>query len=100
MYSQDFESEADYVGLYVVARAGMPIDNAPRFWRRMGSQVAPGAISHGTTHPPTAQRFVALEAAVAEIKAKQAAGQPLLPNEKSKAKADPAVPSGAQLRND
>jgi len=34
-YSQEFESEADYVGLYILAKAGLPIDEAPKFWRRM-----------------------------------------------------------------
>lgn len=80
-YSQDFESEADYVGLYIMARAGGDIDSAPQFWRRMAT-LSPAAIqsSHMSTHPATPQRFVALEETVKEIKAKQAAGQPLTPN--------------------
>jgi len=77
-YSQGYEAEADYVGLYLMARAGYDITAVPDFWRRMGAN-RPGAISHATTHPTTAQRYVALDKAVREIAAKQAAGQPLLP---------------------
>lgn len=80
-YSQDFESEADYVGLYIMAQSGGDIDTAPQFWRRMAT-LSPNAIksSHLASHPATPERFVALEATVQEIKAKRAAGKPLVPN--------------------
>lgn len=81
-YSVDFESEADYVGLYVMARAGYDIAKAPDFWRRMGA-ANPKSVTITTTHPATPERFVALKAAVAEIEAKKAKGEPLRPNEKS-----------------
>lgn len=93
-YSQGFESEADYVGLYIMARAGGDIDNAPQFWRRMAT-LSPAAIqsSHMSTHPATPERFVALEETVKEIKAKRAAGQPLTPNLKNApdAKSEPSA---------
>ena len=79
VFSKEFEAEADYVGLYIMARARLPIDAAPRFWRRMGASF-PKAISHATTHPSSPHRFVALANAVKEIEAKQAAGAALLPN--------------------
>ncbi len=87
-YSQEFESEADYVGLYVMARAGMPIEGAALFWRRMAAE-HPGSIrgSHTSTHPATAQRFAALELAVREIRAKRQRGEPLLPEMKARRKA-------------
>ena len=80
-YSQDFEAEADYVGLYIMAQAGGDIENAPQFWRRMAT-LAPGAIqsNHMSSHPATPERFVALEETVKEIRAKQRAGLPLIPN--------------------
>ena len=83
-FSQDFEAEADYVGLYIMAQSGGDIDNAPQFWRRMAA-LSPAAIqsSHTSTHPATPERFVALEETVKEIKAKKAAGQPLTPNLKN-----------------
>lgn len=78
-YSQDFESEADYVGIYHTARAGYDIRNSPNFWRRMGIE-HPKAIAHGTSHPSTANRFVALDNAVKEIDEKKLAGLELVPN--------------------
>jgi hypothetical protein len=80
-YSQRFEAEADYIGLYVMARAGYPIDDAAQFWRRM-AVAAPGTITMARDHPPTPARFVALTEAIAEIKEKEARGLPLVPNEK------------------
>lgn len=80
--SQSFESEADYVGLYYTARAGYNIDDAPNLWRRIGAS-NPGAIHlAGSSHPSTAKRFLALDAAVKEIKEKQAKSRPLLPEKK------------------
>jgi len=80
-YSVDFESEADYVGLYIIARAGYDITKAPDFWRRMGA-ANPQSVTHATTHPSTPERFVALKASADEIHAKRARGEILLPNEK------------------
>ena len=34
-YSQSFEAEADYVGLYLMARARMAVDEVPDFWRML-----------------------------------------------------------------
>jgi predicted Zn-dependent protease len=82
-YSKEFESEADYVGLYIMARAGMSIDDAPNFWRRMAA-AHPGAIgdSFSSTHPATPERMLALEKTVQEIHQKEKEGLPLLPDMK------------------
>lgn len=82
-FSQDFEREADYVGLYVLANAGMDIEKAPAFWRRMAA-LNPGSIgsNHAATHPATPERFVAMEETIREIRAKQKAGKPLVPEMK------------------
>lgn len=96
-YSQEFEAEADYVGLYVLARAGYRIDDAANFWRRMAIS-SPGAITMTGDHPATPERFVALQAAVKEINAKMAQGQPLVPNEMANtavATDSPASPAAA-----
>lgn len=78
-YSHQFEAEADYVGLYLVARAGFEIEEAPKFWRRM-AKIHPEHIEHGSaTHPSSAQRFVALDATVREIQLKKSQGRELLP---------------------
>lgn len=88
-YSQDFEAEADYVGLYLMARAGLEYEQAPKFWRRMAA-AHPASIrsNHTASHPATPHRFVALEEAVKEVKAKQASGTPLLPELKKKSGPD------------
>ncbi len=80
-YSQDFESEADYVGLYYLARAGYDPTGAASFWRRMAAE-NPGSINtnHAASHPATAERFLAIEQASVEVTGKQTNGSPLMPN--------------------
>lgn len=81
-YSKAFESEADYVSLYVLALAQQPLENVPHFWRKMAA-IHPGNIeqNHAATHPTTAQRFLALEQAVQEVRQKQRNQQPLIPTQ-------------------
>ncbi|WP_319584663.1 M48 family metallopeptidase [uncultured Pseudodesulfovibrio sp.] len=79
LYSQDFEQEADYMGVYFMERAGYDSTGAPNFWRRMGAD-NPYAIGHATTHPTSAYRYVFLEKCSKEVKEKEKEGQNLLPN--------------------
>lgn len=80
-YTQDFEAEADTVGLYMMARAGLDIDGAPEFWRRIAANY-PELIkdSLSAAHPPSPYRFVLLKKTIAEIKEKQAKGEALIPD--------------------
>ena len=80
-YSKEFEAEADYVGMYILAIAGYPIDGVANFWRRMGME-QPGSIATKwtSTHPGTAERYLALEATEQEIKLKIEADLPLRPD--------------------
>ena len=81
-FSQEFEAEADYVGVYHAARAGFQVGEAAMMWRRMGT-ANPRSISLiGTTHPSTAKRYLAIEKAVKEIQRKQVNGEPLIPEER------------------
>ncbi len=82
-----FESEADYVGLYIMARTGLPIDDAANFWRRIAA-IDPGGIQKRilATHPASPERFVALEDTINEIKLKIASGLPLDPEPRRKEK--------------
>ncbi|PPC96423.1 M48 family metallopeptidase [Methylotenera mobilis] len=77
-YSVEFEQEADYVGLYVMQKAGFNIDNAAGFWRRMAINNSQ-AITTKSSHPTTPERFVAIEETVKEIKGKLEKGAPLNP---------------------
>jgi predicted Zn-dependent protease len=79
MFSREFESEADYVGLYFAARAGFDISNVEHFWRRMAAE-HPTSIRLAYTHPTSAERFLTIAAAREEISAKLARNEPLRPN--------------------
>lgn len=77
-YSIENEKEADYVGLYLMARAGYDITAAEAFWRRLNETTRATAVN--LTHPSGEERLRALQSAIAEIKAKQKAKKPLEPD--------------------
>lgn len=77
-YSQEFELEADYVGTYLLARAGYPLDDVPHIWRKLAT-ISPEAISYSVSHPTTAERFVRLNQFIDEIRGKISRGEALLP---------------------
>ena len=77
-FSQDFESEADYVGVYLMVRAGYSMQGVEQVWRRMAAE-DPTAINLGLSHPTTPARYLNITTARTEILAKQEAGQPLAP---------------------
>ena len=81
MYSQEFEAEADYVGIYYLERAGYSTENVANFWRDMAVE-HPGSInqSHTSTHPATPERFLEINAAIKEIEEKKKSNQQLIPN--------------------
>ena len=82
-FSQSFEAEADYVGLYHSFRAGYDVSEAANFWRRMAAE-HPGSIhSGGGSHPSTASRYLAIEQAATELQHKREAGLPLIPEERN-----------------
>jgi len=77
-----FEAEADYVGMYYMARAGYSTVGVEDFWRKMAVE-APGAIFIKSDHPATPDRFLAIAAASKEIEDKRSRNEPLVPNQKS-----------------
>jgi hypothetical protein len=79
MYSPEFEAEADYVGMYFLARAGFRGEGVETFWRKMAAE-DPSAILAKSSHPPTTQRYLAIAATRDEIAKKQASGAALTPN--------------------
>lgn len=79
-FSQEFEGEADYVGVYHAARAGYRVADAAALWRRMGEANPTSIHLEGSSHPSTAKRFLAIEAAAAEVERKRAGGEPLAPD--------------------
>jgi hypothetical protein len=83
-YTRPFELESDYVGLYYMVRAGFNPDNVEAFWRRL-ADVDPRSVNRAKTHPTFPARYLRIAAAREEVLAKQAAGEPLVPNYKDDA---------------
>lgn len=78
-YSIDFEKEADYIGMYVMARAGYDLSKAGNLWRRMSIEDSEGVYS-SATHPSNPERFVALQKTINEINYKRKHHLPLVPD--------------------
>jgi hypothetical protein len=83
-FSAAFESEADYVGTYILARSGFDYEAMPDVMRKLAN---PDNLTarFSQTHPPTPQRAAAAEATIDEIKRKMAQGLPLMPEVKASA---------------
>lgn len=83
LYSQDFEREADYVGMYYLANSGVDTSIVKNFWRRMAIEHPDGIQEHyDRSHPSTAERWVNLSAAHEEIQRKLLNESELLPERK------------------
>ena len=74
-----FEIEADYMGMYLAARAGYDVSNAAQIWTRLEATY-PGSSRGSWTHPSSRDRFDAMNATAEEIAEKRAAGLDLVPN--------------------
>lgn len=59
-YSRQHESEADSIGLTLMARAGYDPTEAPRFWERFAQANGPQPPPFFSTHPSDAQRVAHL----------------------------------------
>ncbi len=81
MYSQDFEREADYVGMYILVNSGIERKGVANFWRRMSVE-HPGSISYASSHPSSSERWVNIEAINKEINDKASKSIPLIPERK------------------
>ncbi|MBI3228931.1 MAG: M48 family metalloprotease [Burkholderiales bacterium] len=79
-YPAEMDAAADNLALYMLARAGYLLDNAKPFWQRLANQYPATMLSsYSALHPNTAARMVAIDKAVSDIKAKQAAKKVLVP---------------------
>jgi membrane-associated protease RseP (regulator of RpoE activity) len=80
VYPQDLDAAADTLSLYMLARAGYNIDKAPVFWKRLADKY-PASVPNGYTaiHPSTTYRLAMIDKVTQIVKAKQAAGKPLVP---------------------
>lgn len=72
------ESQADYVGAYLMARAGYDLSAIKRVWERLvrvEARQGGQKPSLAQTHPPTKERLAAFEVTLQEIESKRQAGQ-------------------------
>ncbi len=80
LFSEGMEAEADYVAIYILARAGFSVKDAPNFHFRLAQhQNRTGLSLWFPTHPASEQRAVAIRTALVEIEQKRAEGKALLP---------------------
>jgi hypothetical protein len=79
-YSQAFEAEADYVGVYALALAGVDTRGTANLWRRMGAEMGGIKTKYGSSHPGSTDRYLAIDSTVAEVNDKIVNMQPLTPN--------------------
>jgi Zn-dependent protease with chaperone function len=77
-WGKDFEREADYVGLYLLARSDVDLTGVEDLFATFARE-SPTGTWLGLTHPESANRKLAALATISEIKAKKLAGKPLLP---------------------
>lgn len=76
----EMDAAADRLGIYLAARAGYDVEDAPAFWKRLADQVPPTVLNgYSANHPALPARLAAVEKAVAEVKAKRSAKKPLVP---------------------
>lgn len=77
---QAMDTAADTLALYMAARAGYSIDQAPAFWQRMASEYPAATLNgYNAIHPSVKQRLETIDKTLAAIKHKKAAGKPLSP---------------------
>ena len=72
------EYEADWLSVWLVARAGFDVTAVVPFWTRLGKKFDYGIFADGT-HPGWRRRIARLAEAVRAVTAQRAAGRPLLP---------------------
>ncbi len=80
-HSVEFEAEADYVGVYYMARAGYNTEEVADFWRRYAAEY-PASSFVKSDHPTAPARYLSIARARTEIEAKRKASAPLLPERK------------------
>ncbi len=80
-FSRTQEREADYVGMYYLARAGVDTRDIGLVWRRLAAEKLDDIKSADlSTHPSILERSLQLDAIHREIVRKRQSGRPLLPN--------------------
>ncbi|MEO0479202.1 MAG: M48 family metallopeptidase [Planctomycetota bacterium] len=71
-FSRSNETDADYVGLIFMERAGFRLEEAPKLWARMGALSPDRPPEWQSTHPDPSNREQALRDAIPEVRARVA----------------------------
>ncbi|MEC7734892.1 MAG: M48 family metallopeptidase [Pseudomonadota bacterium] len=79
MYSQDFEREADYVGLYILAKSKIESTNIENFWRKLAAESPGSTINYNSSHPTSPERWANIKETQKEIRYKEENGIDLKP---------------------
>eukprot|EP00005_Dracoamoeba_jomungandri_P009093 CAMPEP_0174267640 /NCGR_PEP_ID=MMETSP0439-20130205/34392_1 /TAXON_ID=0 /ORGANISM="Stereomyxa ramosa, Strain Chinc5" /LENGTH=279 /DNA_ID=CAMNT_0015355253 /DNA_START=287 /DNA_END=1126 /DNA_ORIENTATION=+ len=78
-FSRKLESEADYIGLLILTRAGFPPEAATALWRRLDAMTESEPMTFVSTHPKNARRAQNLEKWIPEILQLASSYSPALP---------------------
>jgi len=74
------DAAADRLGIYLAARAGYDVADAPAFWRRLAEAYPPSVLNgYSANHPALPARMAAIDRALGEIKAKRSGKKALVP---------------------
>jgi len=77
---RSLESQADYVGAFIMARAGYDVQAIKQFWHRMESlRSRENTPEMDVSHPTTAERLASFEITLKEIQEKRHRGESLQP---------------------
>lgn len=77
---RSLEAQADYVGAFIMARAGYDVQAIKQFWRRMESLRSRKNTSEmDVSHPTTDERLASFEITLKEIQEKRDRGETLQP---------------------
>jgi len=76
----DLDAAADRLSIYLAARAGYDVGDAPGFWKRLAEAYPPSVLNgYGANHPALAARLAAVDRALGEVKAKRSGKKALVP---------------------
>jgi hypothetical protein len=74
------DAAADRLGIYLAARAGYDIEEAPAFWKRLAEAYPPSVLNgYSANHPALPARLAAVDKALAEVKTKRSGKKALVP---------------------
>ena len=74
------DAAADRLAIYLAARAGYDVADAPVFWRRLAEAYPPSVLNgYSANHPALPARLAAMDKALGEVKAKRSGKKALMP---------------------